>query len=191
MTNSINENPKAGLAVQLPVWQVTLHLYSTTVCISLGAMGCTHYPLTQLWMNLRVLAEEKTNQQTKKQLTDSHFPCPLQNNWQTLTSPVLYKTTDRLSLLLSSTKQLTDSPFPCPLQNNWQTLTSPVLYKTTDRLSLLLSSTKQLTLSLPLSSTKHLTDSHFPSPLQNNWQTLTSPVLYKTTDRLSLPLSST
>ena len=166
MTNSINENPKAGLAVQLPVWQVTLHLYSTTVCISLGAMGCTHYPLTQLWMNLRVLAEEKTNQQTKK-------------------------TTDRLSLPLSFTKQLTDSHFSCPLQNNWQALTSPVLYKTTDRLSLLLSSTKQLTLSLPLSSTKHLTDSHFPCPLQNNWQTLTSPVLYKTTDRLSLPLSST
>ena len=56
MTNSITEISEAG--VQLTERRITLHLYVWQY-EQVWGNGCTRYLLTQLWMNLRVLAEAR------------------------------------------------------------------------------------------------------------------------------------
>ena len=55
-TNSIIKISQVGM--QLPQWWVTLHLYVGQY-VQVQGNGCTLYLLTQRWVNLRALAEER------------------------------------------------------------------------------------------------------------------------------------
>ena len=55
-TNSSAEIPEDRM--QIPEQRVTLHLYVQQYVHVLGN-GCTRYFLTQHWVNLKVLAEER------------------------------------------------------------------------------------------------------------------------------------